>query len=366
MGDDKKRENPFLNPNFLEEDRERQEEELRQLALQMTRDGSLTIFGSGSLGVPGRRAINPITGVQFVQRHNQEARGRLDEEAREVARYTRLFVGGAIRPLSITDISPAKKNDYEKPLDISYRAEQRASTSLEWDANRKWNCAFCGTVTKTHRWASFDTHDPSGQTARKVPEHCTLHLLLDQLGHDFFPGSRVILDSQASHLHNPKFIKFVFRQINEHSEKMSSTWIDLQYEKPSTHDSPMVRSMNIDMQLQRIRAWTLNCEKSHPMCKREISDIPAKRVLDLKLASNGLLRLMEPKNIKKPYIALSHCWGDPSQRPPMTTHANLLDHESGILLSDLPKSFSDTVKVCIAMKIQYLWIDCLCIVQDDE
>ena len=39
---------------------------------------------------------------------------------------------------------------------------------------------------------------------------------------------------------------------------------------------------------------------------------------------------------------------------------------SKIEVSGLPKSFRDAVSVCLHLGIPYLWIDSLCIVQDDE
>lgn len=35
-----------------------------------------------------------------------------------------------------------------------------------------------------------------------------------------------------------------------------------------------------------------------------------------------------------------------------------------IPLRDFPKTFSDAITVCRALRVKYLWIDCLCIVQD--
>lgn len=65
------------------------------------------------------------------------------------------------------------------------------------------------------------------------------------------------------------------------------------------------------------------------------------------------------------WIALSHCWGDAWNRPLQTTQANIWSHLEGIDLKRMPKTFQDAVVVAKAMGIRYLWIDSLCIVQDD-
>ncbi|PVH80552.1 HET-domain-containing protein, partial [Cadophora sp. DSE1049] len=66
------------------------------------------------------------------------------------------------------------------------------------------------------------------------------------------------------------------------------------------------------------------------------------------------------------WVALSHCWGEPQNHPPKTTRENLAERLAGIPLSSMPKSFTDAVAVTKALGLQYIWIDSLCIIQDDE
>ena len=75
----------------------------------------------------------------------------------------------------------------------------------------------------------------------------------------------------------------------------------------------------------------------------------------------------EGKWPKGKYITLSHCWGpDQSQLPLLTTKDNLEAHKRGIELSQLPKTFQNAVTVARKIDVQYLWIDSLCIIQDDS
>jgi hypothetical protein len=67
--------------------------------------------------------------------------------------------------------------------------------------------------------------------------------------------------------------------------------------------------------------------------------------------------------MKGSYIALSHRWW--SSRHLITTKSNVTKHYQNISFGDLPKTFQDAITVCHFMKIRYLWIDSLCIVQDD-
>lgn len=68
------------------------------------------------------------------------------------------------------------------------------------------------------------------------------------------------------------------------------------------------------------------------------------------------------------YVALSHCWGDPTtQKPPLqTTLENINERLNFIRFLDLPKSYQDAIIVCRSLNMRYLWIDSLCIIQDDK
>jgi hypothetical protein len=57
------------------------------------------------------------------------------------------------------------------------------------------------------------------------------------------------------------------------------------------------------------------------------------------------------------YAALSYCWGD-SQEKTKTTRENLK--------TQLPQTIKDAVKVARLLRFKYLWVDALCIVQDDD
>jgi hypothetical protein len=72
-----------------------------------------------------------------------------------------------------------------------------------------------------------------------------------------------------------------------------------------------------------------------------------------------------PRNeISGPYVTLSHCWGNSS--PLITTTSTLNNRKDGIPMDTLPKLFRDAVFITRELKIKYLWIDSICIIQDSE
>lgn len=77
------------------------------------------------------------------------------------------------------------------------------------------------------------------------------------------------------------------------------------------------------------------------------------------------LHLVSTSGTRATYAALSHCWGDVKNHPPMTTVDSLKQHQSAIKMLELPKMFQDAIGVTVRLGLQYLWIDSLCIIQDD-
>lgn len=63
------------------------------------------------------------------------------------------------------------------------------------------------------------------------------------------------------------------------------------------------------------------------------------------------------------YIALGYCWeGD---QPLKATKATLHKLETEILFHELPQTIKDAVVVTRKLEGRFLWVDSLCIIQDD-
>ncbi len=106
-------------------------------------------------------------------------------------------------------------------------------------------------------------------------------------------------------------------------------------------------------------SWIVNCFRCHPACSSAGAAFPS-RLIDVSSKSEPFL--VENLRSKAPYITLSHCWG--SQGTLTTTTTNLASRKNKISLSKLPKTFYDAVMITRMLKVQYLWIDSLCILQD--
>lgn len=62
------------------------------------------------------------------------------------------------------------------------------------------------------------------------------------------------------------------------------------------------------------------------------------------------------------YAALSYCWGTGTQA--RTLKRNLEEHMHSIRVASLPQTIQDAIRVTRQLRIRYLWVDALCIIQD--
>ncbi|TVY46199.1 hypothetical protein LOCC1_G004849 [Lachnellula occidentalis] len=89
------------------------------------------------------------------------------------------------------------------------------------------------------------------------------------------------------------------------------------------------------------------------------------RLLEISgLGEETQVRLYMPSlEQKESYTALSYCWG--SDQEVKTTKQNVLSRTEGITWNILPKTIQDAVRVTQQLGLLFLWVDSLCIVQDD-
>lgn len=116
-----------------------------------------------------------------------------------------------------------------------------------------------------------------------------------------------------------------------------------------------------------IKSCLANHQPQDPSYPLDSSGFLPLRLIDLKILESP--RLVVSTGIrKKPrrYVSLSHQWGSPDERTKaaMTTMASTLEARmKGIALSTLPERYQEAMMVCYFMRIRYIWIDSLCIVQ---
>ncbi|KAK1064174.1 hypothetical protein LTR12_005911 [Friedmanniomyces endolithicus] len=123
--------------------------------------------------------------------------------------------------------------------------------------------------------------------------------------------------------------------------------------------------------LDLAHGWLKTCQASHDECKsRPLKPLAApSRLLWVPPygsdATNLAVREARLSEYQPgvPYISLSHRWGSPKQLLLKTTNRATL--RRSIPLAGLKKSIQDAITIVQRLGVSYLWVDTLCILQDD-
>ncbi|PVH69621.1 HET-domain-containing protein, partial [Cadophora sp. DSE1049] len=115
------------------------------------------------------------------------------------------------------------------------------------------------------------------------------------------------------------------------------------------------------------------CQHKHPKCQGgggRLGWLPS-RLISIAggVENDPCVRLCDSSGIAPGavYTTLSHCWGpDPAAVGITTTIDNIDQMKTSIPWNRLSKTFQDAIKIASKLKIQYLWIDSLCIIQGSK
>lgn len=121
----------------------------------------------------------------------------------------------------------------------------------------------------------------------------------------------------------------------------------------------------------KIKEWLSNCHSLHEDCrsKRTTNRLPT-RLISVGGKFDGdepylTTPSTDPDGDRIQYVALSHCWGRGA--PPLKTEScSLSERTRSIPLDILPATYRDAVLLTRSLGLKYIWIDSLCIIQDDK
>ncbi|RSL61742.1 hypothetical protein CEP54_006102 [Fusarium duplospermum] len=114
------------------------------------------------------------------------------------------------------------------------------------------------------------------------------------------------------------------------------------------------------------RKWIDNCDKFHTGCRKTKENMLPRRVVQI-IQDSGTscrARLYETSPDERgSYACLSHCWG--KHQIIRTTKDNFTRHKREIPWAELSTTFRDAIEFSFHLGIKFIWIDSLCIIQDD-
>ena len=138
--------------------------------------------------------------------------------------------------------------------------------------------------------------------------------------------------------------------------------LDSREDRAILHSRPVPAQVNIDLLLE----WINICKEHHTLQLKGTVEEHAMRPNVSLFAVDGSKMCITQLPDLGQYAALSYVWG-PSGRQLKWT-ADRLRTAGGLNRhwQDVPTTISDAITLCQSLRIPYLWVDALCIPQDDE
>lgn len=233
------------------------------------------------------------------------------------------------------------------------------------------SCKLCATFSSwTDRWTTATTLNYDEE-----PLHIDQHVV-DKLPDLWFSISQnewidwlwdlTILATEAARPDVDNFLNDVtFSLFPANSSFVDEIGIQTDHRSDENDDKAPVSydcSSTGDSRVTELAAWWYHqCSERHKDCiPPQRARYHPKRLIDLRCELPKLIDCSQNPP-EEPYAALSHCWGVVKF---LTLSADKMPHfRSGIDVQELPQNFQDAITVCKRMKIRYLWIDSLCIIQ---
>lgn len=128
--------------------------------------------------------------------------------------------------------------------------------------------------------------------------------------------------------------------------------------------------------MEHLKDWIRVCTKNHACFSNDDNALPTRLVQvtvspqirhaesrKAKDVQDGQVRVVSTEGRRGRYMTLSHKWG--TSEDFRLTKLNITDLTNLIAWDDIPKAYQQSIEVTRRLSIEYIWIDSLCIIQDD-
>ncbi|OBR14131.1 HET domain-containing protein [Colletotrichum higginsianum IMI 349063] len=132
----------------------------------------------------------------------------------------------------------------------------------------------------------------------------------------------------------------------------------------NTIASPINLLPNSPTTFALIKNWLRRCEVQHKCGILNLPSLMPSLILKV-LSRDSAILIKVPSNMRERYLALSYCWGRGTQKL-LLNKDNKSALMSGISIPQLDPTIRDAMITTYELGHKLLWIDALCILQDDE
>ncbi|RYP75127.1 hypothetical protein DL771_002588 [Monosporascus sp. 5C6A] len=127
-------------------------------------------------------------------------------------------------------------------------------------------------------------------------------------------------------------------------------------------------SSKSDVKLRQMLDWYHQCTERHKKCAGFSSMVAPSQQLPSRLLDLGDNKLRLECDVQSilnlRYATLSHVWGNDPASYLQLKEATLKAFKTEVPFDALPFKYKDAIRITKALRIRYLWIDSLCIIQD--
>ena len=111
--------------------------------------------------------------------------------------------------------------------------------------------------------------------------------------------------------------------------------------------------------------WLSDCTENHKCYSVKTRPVLPTQIIAINMERDGDARIMLGNGKASDYLALSCCWGA-GPHPHSLTTLNRQQYMTSLPINDLPNTLVNAIRIIRRLCLQFLWIDALCIVQDDN
>ena len=154
------------------------------------------------------------------------------------------------------------------------------------------------------------------------------------------------------------------KRLTESQGALARRWI-----RNSLISPRMTKSTHSEATFALARKWICECISNHTQCcvDSNLTFAPPTRVIDVGPPDGSQdphLYITTAEDRTMRYMTLSHSWGGAEILT--LTQKSYEQMLTGFPISILPRTFQDAIEVCRRLNQRYLWIDSLCIFQQDH
>ena len=225
------------------------------------------------------------------------------------------------------------------------------------NADRR-SCPFCKMVFDLLPETAFAEEQRHMYLSESVSQgYCSLRPVAIRVRHDTFTSFVVV---------------YKFREYVSHFHKITYLYrgsIGLDSDKRRCFNSVAITAVKLQDTLDPalVRKWISRCQRSHTLCTQTKQRF-ASRSLPTMMIDVRRSCLVEAKTDYR-YAALSYVWGQVQSLQATKANVDTLKTSGALRREDLwnhlPRVIQDCIKLTETIDIPYLWVDRLCIVQDD-